>query len=249
MRTDGTRDDAHGDAGGDAGGGGAPSDDAPERAGDEAAGARDRAPGAIALELSPPADPGAEPDVPAGVARVRAFVNTREIDGDEEVEGFATPADLGAWLAAHGLEEGAAALDDADLREAIRVREAIRELLAGNAGHGVDPRALEVLGAAAARAPVAVRFDARAGASLVPLAGGLGAALGRIFADVATATADGSLARLKVCRNDECRWAYYDASRNRSGRWCSMAGCGNRMKGRAYRRRARSGGDHGHATD
>ena len=42
--------------------------------------------------------------------------------------------------------------------------------------------------------------------------------------------------RLKVCARDSCRWAFYDTSRNRSGRWCSMAGCGNIVKmRRAYR--------------
>lgn len=197
-------------------------------------------PGALALELAPPPDPSAGPDVPAGIARVRAFVNTREIDGDGVVEGFAAPADLAAWLTAHGLLGGGEPLGDGDVREAIEVREALREVLGGNAGHAVDPTAVSVLRDAAARTPVTVLFDPDAHASLVPVGGGLRAALGRIFADIATATADGSWARLKSCRNDECRWAYYDASRNRSGRWCSMAGCGNRMKGRAYRQRARS---------
>jgi predicted RNA-binding Zn ribbon-like protein len=42
---------------------------------------------------------------------------------------------------------------------------------------------------------------------------------------------------LKICTNDECQWAFYDHSRNRSGAWCTMAVCGNRMKGRAFRRR------------
>jgi predicted RNA-binding Zn ribbon-like protein len=49
--------------------------------------------------------------------------------------------------------------------------------------------------------------------------------------------AAGNWNRLKVCSNDACQRAFYDASRNRSGRWCSMATCGNRMKGRAYRQR------------
>jgi len=197
-------------------------------------------PGALALELAPPLDPTAEPSVPAGIARVRAFVNTREIDGHEVVEGFASPVDLAAWLAAHGLLGDGESLGEADVREAIEVREALRDVLGGNAGHEVGPAAIGVLREAAGRTPVAVVFDPEARASLVPVGGGLRAALGRILADIATATADGSWARLKACRNDECRWAYYDASRNRSGRWCSMAGCGNRMKGRAYRQRARS---------
>jgi predicted RNA-binding Zn ribbon-like protein len=47
----------------------------------------------------------------------------------------------------------------------------------------------------------------------------------------------GTFERLKICRNDECQWAFYDHSRNRSGVWCTMAVCGNRMKGRAFRTR------------
>jgi len=49
--------------------------------------------------------------------------------------------------------------------------------------------------------------------------------------------AAGNWSRLKVCANETCQLAFYDSSRNRSGRWCSMATCGNRMKGRAYRQR------------
>ncbi|MQA73422.1 MAG: hypothetical protein GEU88_03545 [Solirubrobacterales bacterium] len=43
--------------------------------------------------------------------------------------------------------------------------------------------------------------------------------------------------RLKVCASDECRWAFFDSSRNRGGTWCQMETCGNRIKSRAYRRR------------
>jgi predicted RNA-binding Zn ribbon-like protein len=57
---------------------------------------------------------------------------------------------------------------------------------------------------------------------------------------VTTAAADGSWQRLKACADEECRWAFYDHSRNRSGRWCSMATCGNQQKARTYRERARA---------
>ena len=40
---------------------------------------------------------------------------------------------------------------------------------------------------------------------------------------------------VKACQADDCHWAFYDSSRNRSGRWCDMAVCGNREKVRAYR--------------
>ncbi len=50
---------------------------------------------------------------------------------------------------------------------------------------------------------------------------------------------DGSWQRLKACRNDACRWVFYDASKNRSGTWCTMSICGDKLKARAYRRRRR----------
>ena len=60
-----------------------------------------------------------------------------------------------------------------------------------------------------------------------------------LLAEVHRAHAAGEWARLKACANPDCQWVYYDGSRNRSGRWCSMNECGDVMKARAYRRRAR----------
>jgi len=48
---------------------------------------------------------------------------------------------------------------------------------------------------------------------------------------------EGIWSRLKVCPNEACQWAFYDRSRNRSGRWCMMEVCGNRMKARSFRQR------------
>jgi predicted RNA-binding Zn ribbon-like protein len=40
--------------------------------------------------------------------------------------------------------------------------------------------------------------------------------------------------RLKVCGNPDCRRLYFDASKNRTGRWCDEV-CGNRMRVRRHR--------------
>jgi predicted RNA-binding Zn ribbon-like protein len=81
------------------------------------------------------------------------------------------------------------------------------------------------------------RLELRAGPRLVPAAGGLDGELGALLALVAAAAAHGSWARLKACRSGTCRWAFYDAARNHSRRWCSMAVCGNRAKARSFRAR------------
>lgn len=46
--------------------------------------------------------------------------------------------------------------------------------------------------------------------------------------------------RVKICPAEDCRWAFYDQSRNRSRTWCSMRVCGNREKARSWRRRSGS---------
>jgi predicted RNA-binding Zn ribbon-like protein len=45
--------------------------------------------------------------------------------------------------------------------------------------------------------------------------------------------------RLSQCRDAECGWFFLDTSKNRSRRWCTMEGCGNRNKARTFYRRAR----------
>ena len=48
----------------------------------------------------------------------------------------------------------------------------------------------------------------------------------------------GELRRIKECPHPEgCTWLFYDQSRNASRRWCSMEGCGTRVKMRRYRAR------------
>ncbi|WP_422755556.1 CGNR zinc finger domain-containing protein [Micromonospora sp. WMMD708] len=45
--------------------------------------------------------------------------------------------------------------------------------------------------------------------------------------------------RLRACANDECALFLLDRSRSNTGRWCSMAACGNRLKARRHYGRTR----------
>jgi predicted RNA-binding Zn ribbon-like protein len=166
---------------------------------------------------------------------VRAFVNS--VDLEAGVDELADPAALAAWLAARGLAGPGERLRPADLARAVELREALRALLLANAGHGLAPGAVSALDRAAARSRLAVRFDPAGRATLEPEGSGLDRAVGRLLAAVHTAMVDGTWPRLKACANDTCQWAFYDRSKNRSGRWCTMQACGNTLKARAYRRR------------
>jgi len=49
----------------------------------------------------------------------------------------------------------------------------------------------------------------------------------------------GDLGRVRKCGSSSCILFFYDTSRNRTRRWCSMDLCGNRAKVSAYYRRQR----------
>jgi predicted RNA-binding Zn ribbon-like protein len=173
--------------------------------------------------------------VPEDVRLVRDFVNTVELQVDQDR--FETPDALSEWLAGSGLIRQDSRLGREHLELALAVREGLRSVLMTHAGHAGDPRALDALDAALAEVTLRVAFDAESGRHRLvsttedPLHVALAAILGAVH----RATEDQTWPRLKVCARDSCRWAFYDASRNRSARWCSMAGCGNHVKmKRAY---------------
>lgn len=177
-------------------------------------------------------------DAPGALETVRAFVNTLDIE--DAVDRLESPAALGAWLAERELLGTGARPTRRDLEEAVAVREALRALLVSNNGAPLDPAAFPTLNAAAERSRLGAHFGPNDDASLTSRAGGVAGALGRILGIVHAAMADGTWKRLKACPDTTCQWAFYDHSRNSSGRWCSMAVCGNRNKGHAFRARRRA---------
>jgi predicted RNA-binding Zn ribbon-like protein len=184
-------------------------------------------------------------EAPGDLALVRAFVNTLDIE--DEVEELDSPEAAARWLTEQGLLQSGD-VDEASFRRLIAVREALRDLLlANNDGHTPDPAAVAALREAGARAPLALEVRGDGGIGLAPAVSGVDAALARLLAIVYGATASGDWSRLKVCRSAQCRWAFYDHSRNHSAHWCSMEQCGNRNKVQSYRSR-RSGGADGDAS-
>jgi predicted RNA-binding Zn ribbon-like protein len=179
-------------------------------------------------------------DAPGELERVRRFVNTREVG--HVTDRLTDPAALVAWLEQEGLASAGTRATRADLGRAIALREALREILVAHNGTAAAPAhapadACRALDEAAARARLRVRFGDDGSASLAPDAAGVSGALGRLVAVVHDSIAQGTWGRLKVCRDHGCEWAFYDHTKNRSGAWCSMEGCGNRAKARAFRER------------
>jgi len=67
--------------------------------------------------------------------------------------------------------------------------------------------------------------------------GGLDWLLAAVARSGAETIAEGPCARLRLCANPHCGLLFYDNSRTRRRRWCSMAACGNRNKVAAFARK------------
>jgi predicted RNA-binding Zn ribbon-like protein len=182
----------------------------------------------------------ASKSAPGELELVREFVNTLEVDGETRSEELRTPQLLKSWLEERDLLPRSAALNDHDLTRALVLREALRGILLAHNGAPLGREPFEAFDAIAAEADLRVRMVGDDTVRLDPSGSGLDGVIGRIAAIVYRSEVEGTWPRLKACAAEDCQWAFYDASRNRSGTWCDMASCGNRAKVRAYRERTRA---------
>jgi predicted RNA-binding Zn ribbon-like protein len=169
---------------------------------------------------------------------VQAFVNTLDVlPGTEELR---DPDTLRSWLVANGLLREDEPVDGSDLKHAIAVREAMRAVIGGNIGRQVYPVEVATLNEAATASGLRLRFGRDGRPRLEPEATGPVGAMGRLVATLYSAMQDESWDRLKLCTDDNCRWVFFDRSKNHSSRWCSMESCGNRAKARRFRQKQSS---------
>lgn len=176
-----------------------------------------------------------EKSAPGTLYLVQRFVNSVDLETLEEE--LTAPEALRDWLAERELMQPDEPVTEGDLRRALDVREGLRALLLANNGHELDATKVERLDRAASRAGVRLSFATADEPRLVPDASGVDGALAQLMTIVAAAVEQGTWERMKACPAEDCEWAFYDQSKNRSGRWCNMAVCGNQSKARRYRER------------
>jgi hypothetical protein len=149
------------------------------------------------------------------------FLNTLDVeagtDAIDTLDGWVS------WLSAQGLDGCFGPQDLGALGRALELRGDLRALAMGEQhaqGRQVDVQ-------------VALTADGQVELSAPTAAGFLAAAAAKVAIET-------RIDRIKICPADDCRWAFYDTSRNRSRQWCSMQVCGNRAKARAHRQRSAS---------
>lgn len=171
---------------------------------------------------------------------VRRFVNTQN-----RMRGYdliASIEETARWLseAGYACEE---AISEKEFERLHTLREALRAVLAvhtfgstSGSGREVDNAALD-LNELCATVALRPAFDQAGRPGLSADSDGAERLIEDVLAASIWAQYTEVWERLKVCANENCQWAFYDRSKNRSGNWCVMEICGSRAKMRAYRKR------------
>ncbi len=170
------------------------------------------------------------------------FLNTHRWGTRHDV--LADPGLMAEWLRQRSLISSAESVSIHDVARAVEFREALRHLITcTSSGDPIDAAAAEVVNRAARTAGFQLHANSDGVGAQGPEASGLDAAIVAVLAAASGAMPETGWSRLKTCRNPECRRVFYDESRNRSGVWCEMSACGNRMKARRFRRRRQEDAD------
>lgn len=172
------------------------------------------------------------PGTPAHAELLACYANT--IDAPDRL---ADTDGLASWLAEHELAPPSSRANERDLALARRLRDLLRDAMVRHLEAGPAPQ--PDLDDLSRDLPLRVSFAGPL-PTLVPATTGVPAGLAALLVAITEAAHDGSWERLKLCRAEDCRYAYHDESKNHSRAWCAMGDCGNRAKTRAYRRRRRA---------
>jgi predicted RNA-binding Zn ribbon-like protein len=184
------------------------------------------------------------------------FVNTEPVLAGERVDLLGGPGDLVRWLREAGvLSADAARLAAARwdgtaegrgvLREALKLRAALRagaeRLAAGKPPGDEMVEAVNRVLAFRPAYPRLVRAGKRYASRLEPVSTSPLHLLVPVAESAAWLLEHGETSMVRRCEGPRCVLLFYDTTRNKSRRWCSMEECGSRAKAVAYYRRSRAG--------
>lgn len=173
------------------------------------------------------------------------FVNSqfRDFRGRWERDDLRQPEWLARFLAKWHLQV-AQPVDEKIMAELVALRALlIRIVTALNTPEGVDARDLAALNALLGKTTFhyqVERIDQELHMASQPLQQDWNWVQNEIIADFLTLLADYDTLRLKVCENPNCRWIFYDETKSRTRRYCTIDKCANLMKVRRFRARQKN---------
>lgn len=178
---------------------------------------------------------------PDGLWLVQELLNTAAVPRTGGPDLLADPGAARAWLRAMGAIDDteppgeAAGESSGELRALVALRTYLREALIARAEGAALPQKgdayeLNLTARLFTDGSVAVEASRQGAAAIRAL----------LPIELYAAQLTGTWQRMKVCRNPECRIAFYDRSRNTSGAWHDVRTCGNSANLKASRARRRA---------
>lgn len=173
---------------------------------------------------------------PAPLIAVQGLANTFAFESEEER--LLDPSSARRWLLDSDLATPGIRVGRPQWERLVEFREVIRDLIEANLTGKIDAKLLKRWEGFVGDHPVGMVSDAHGALSLdLAPQGSVDGVIAQMVGIVFQAQVESLWPRLKTCISDDCRWSFFDSSRNRTGTWCLMETCGNRNKNRAYRRR------------
>ena len=170
---------------------------------------------------------------PGPLLAVQGLANTYDFEDDEEL--LLDPSSTREWLLRSGLAADSITVSEAEHERLREFRSVVRSLLESNLHPGeAAPDLGGLTRFAALGIPLAVGAAGELELDMEP-AGDVDTVIAQMLGAIHAAQLSDDWRRLKICAADDCRWAFFDSSRNRGGQWCTMEVCGNRTKNRRYR--------------
>jgi predicted RNA-binding Zn ribbon-like protein len=181
-------------------------------------------------------EPG-ELEFPFGAGSVALdFLATVGEQWRRRFERLRTPDDLVRWLSTANLASRRMAASERDLEDARRLRSAIFDCVTARKEGRRAPRiAVAVLNRFASELVPAPRLTE--GWQCKTTADRARTSLAAVARDAVDVLSREDPRRLRECAAHDCSRVFLDRSRPGMRRWCDSAGCGNRDKTSAYRRR------------
>ena len=185
--------------------------------------------------------------VPDELANLYDFANTLDVRHfihhgvqHQQRDELVSARDLAAWMSRRGMLFTSARITAPMLATALELRTLVRDYLQCDPVERGSSNAVRSLNEALRLFPLVVeaRENSR-GMMLKAASNDALAGLSSVVAELYNGSANGTVARLKMCASEECRRVFFDRSKPSTRRWCMSSLCGNRIKTRNYRERQR----------
>jgi predicted RNA-binding Zn ribbon-like protein len=184
---------------------------------------------------------------PPAAQLIEGFANTVNLEYGTDT--LATRTQLADWLHEAGLLDQGQSVSPLAHARCLTLRAGIREALGVNVGAAAAADVLAATDDVLRRLPLHLSVHDHSADPVPTVPRTLTPdpalppdeqALARLAIAWAELRITGDAARLKRCAEHTCELVFWDVSKNRSRRWCSMRVCGNRTKVRRYAARTPS---------